>query len=114
MALNAGPHFFYFHASWWVFLVLILAPDIAMLGYLRDTRIGAWCYNTFHSYLGPVVLGAAAFFGHELAPFAVIWAAHIAMDRALGYGLKYGDSFQHTHLGMIGRAHDHGHDRLHG
>ncbi len=92
------------HASWILFVVLILAPDIAILGYLRNTRIGAICYNAFHSYVGPLFLGAAAVFSHPLLPFAVIWAAHIAMDRALGYGLKYDDSFEHTHLGMIGRS----------
>jgi Domain of unknown function (DUF4260) len=92
------------HASWILFVALILAPDIAMLGYLRNTRVGAACYNAFHSYAGPLVLGAAAVFLHPLLPFAVIWAAHIAMDRALGYGLKYDDAFQHTHLGMIGRS----------
>ena len=91
------------HASWILFVALILAPDIAMLGYLRNTRIGAACYNAFHSYVGPLLLGSAAVFLHPLLPFSVIWAAHIAMDRALGYGLKYSDSFQHTHLGTIGR-----------
>ncbi|MDD9911252.1 MAG: DUF4260 family protein, partial [Ahrensia sp.] len=34
---------------------------------------------------------------------ALIWAAHISGDRALGYGLKYESNFKHTHLGKIGR-----------
>ncbi|TKB06494.1 MAG: DUF4260 family protein, partial [Mesorhizobium sp.] len=34
---------------------------------------------------------------------ALIWIAHIAIDRALGYGLKLSSSFQDTHLGRIGR-----------
>jgi hypothetical protein len=34
---------------------------------------------------------------------AIILFAHISMDRALGYGLKYEDSFHHTHLGIIGK-----------
>jgi hypothetical protein len=34
---------------------------------------------------------------------ATIWIAHIGFDRALGYGLKYGSGFTHTHLGRIGR-----------
>ncbi|HEY2386937.1 MAG TPA: DUF4260 family protein, partial [Candidatus Binatia bacterium] len=33
---------------------------------------------------------------------ALIWLAHIGMDRLLGYGLKYPTSFHHTHLGRIG------------
>jgi hypothetical protein len=92
------------HASWLVFIVLLLAPDIAMAGYFRNTRVGAWCYNAAHTYVAPLALGIGAFFEHALLPFAIVWAAHIAMDRALGYGLKYGDSFGHTHLGFIGRS----------
>ena len=44
---------------------------------------------------------------HRLAAAAgLVWLAHIGMDRLLGYGLKYDDHFQHTHLGLIGK---HGH-----
>jgi hypothetical protein len=32
----------------------------------------------------------------------LVWLAHIGVDRLLGYGLKYNDNFQHTHLGWIG------------
>ena len=32
----------------------------------------------------------------------MIWAAHIGIDRALGFGLKYPDAFSSTHLGGIG------------
>jgi hypothetical protein len=35
---------------------------------------------------------------------AMIWLAHIGMDRALGYGLKYFGGFGFTHLGRIGPA----------
>jgi hypothetical protein len=92
------------HANWILFAVLLLAPDIAMLGYLRDTRIGAWCYNAFHTYTAPVLCLAASLYIHALLPVAIVWGAHIAMDRALGYGLKYEDSFRHTHLGPIGQG----------
>jgi Domain of unknown function (DUF4260) len=33
----------------------------------------------------------------------LIILGHSSFDRILGYGLKYSDAFQHTHLGMIGR-----------
>lgn len=92
--------YWFMRANWLLFIVLLLSPDIAMLGYLRDTRVGAWSYNAFHTLAGPILLGALSVRFHYLAPLAVIWAAHIAMDRALGYGLKYEDSFGHTHLGM--------------
>ncbi len=36
---------------------------------------------------------------------AAIWIAHIAMDRALGYGLKPSPTgFTDTHLGRIGKG----------
>ncbi len=90
-------------ANWLVFIVLLLAPDLAMLGYLRNTKVGAWCYNAFHTLVGPLLLGALSVRFHNLVALAIIWAAHIAMDRALGYGLKYEDSFGHTHLGTLDR-----------
>jgi hypothetical protein len=34
---------------------------------------------------------------------AGVWAAHIGLDRMLGYGLKYAAGFGYTHLGRIGR-----------
>ena len=91
------------HASWVLFAVFLLAPDLLMIGYLKDTRLGAWCYNAAHSYVGPLIAAALFLVQPWFAIVAVIWGAHIAFDRALGYGLKYPDSFQHTHLGMIGR-----------
>jgi uncharacterized membrane protein len=66
--------------------------------------MGAAIYNAAHSYLGPLALGAVSVIRPELAPFALIWAAHLGFDRMLGYGLKYASSFQETHLGTIGRA----------
>ena len=35
---------------------------------------------------------------------SLIWLAHIGMDHALGYGLKYASGFAVTHLGRIGKA----------
>jgi hypothetical protein len=92
--------YWFIRANWVLFIVLLLAPDIAMFGYLRGTRVGAWCYNAFHTLIGPLVLGGLSVRFPYLVPLAIIWAAHIAMDRALGFGLKYEDSFGHTHLGM--------------
>jgi hypothetical protein len=33
----------------------------------------------------------------------IILFGHASMDRIFGYGLKYPDCFQHTHLGPIGK-----------
>jgi hypothetical protein len=70
------------------------------------SRVGEVSYNTVHSYALPALLAAGAVAAHRGAalPYAIIWCAHVAFDRALGFGLKYPDAFVHTHLGMIGKA----------
>lgn len=92
--------------GWAHFAWLFLLPDLSMLAYLAGKRVGSVAYNAAHSYLGPVVL---ATLGQALALpdcllLALIWVAHIGMDRALGYGLKYATSFGDTHLGRKGRT----------
>ncbi|MET3444475.1 hypothetical protein ABIC94_005286 [Variovorax paradoxus] len=95
-----------FGAGWGVFALWLLAPDLALLGYLAGARVGAALYNAAHSYAGAVallVLGVLAAMPWAVAG-GLIWCAHIGLDRALGYGLKYGTGFGATHLGRIGRA----------
>ena len=67
---------------------------------------GAVVYNAAHSYLAPVALMTSGFaIGDPLTlSIAMIWLAHIGIDRALGYGLKYAEGFGYTHLGRIGKA----------
>jgi hypothetical protein len=91
-------------SSWLVFLLVFLAPDVSMLGYLAGPRVGAATYNIVHTHVAPAVLLALYFAGATalLTP-CLIWSAHIGFDRLLGYGLKYPDTFGHTHLGRIGR-----------
>jgi Domain of unknown function (DUF4260) len=93
-------------APWWLFAVLILAPDVSFAGYLLNTRVGAIAYNTLHVTFGPLILGALGFLlpSFDLIAVALIWATHIGIDRALGFGLKYGAGFGLTHLGRIGGA----------
>ncbi|WP_263350986.1 DUF4260 domain-containing protein [Acidicapsa acidisoli] len=86
-------------ASWWLFAVLWLVPDLSMVGYFVDPRLGANCYNAIHSYLLPITLAVAALsFQRAALPFVLIWFNHIGVDRLLGYGLKYPTAFGHTHL----------------
>ncbi|WEX09774.1 DUF4260 domain-containing protein [Chelativorans sp. AA-79] len=89
--------------NWWLFLLLVLAPDLSMLGYLAGPRVGAWCYNAVHAFFAPVLawLAGLAIGSPLLVQIAVILAAHIAADRMLGYGLKHQDDFKETHLGRI-------------
>jgi hypothetical protein len=93
-------------AGWLLFGALLLAPDLSALGYLRGPRVGAATYNLAHTYAGPALLAGAGWaLGRPLlVALALIWTAHVGMDRALGYGLKLPGSFHETHLGPIGRA----------
>ena len=91
---------------WWVFLACILLPDLSMLGYLINTKIGAWVYNFFqHKLLGLLVLMVGIWYEHDLLSVTgVVLFAHAAMDRVFGYGLKFQDDFKHTHLGWIKKS----------
>ena len=90
--------------SWWVFVLLLLLPDISLAAYLAGPGTGAIVYNAAHSTVLPAALAAL---GLTVGPpmmvsLAIIWLAHIGMDRAVGYGLKYEAGFGFTHLGRIG------------
>lgn len=89
--------------SWSWLALLFLLPDITLLGYFAGPRVGAALYNVGHSYLGPLGLIVASGLGgpSELMLGALIWASHIGFDRMMGYGLKHGSAFAHTHLGRI-------------
>ncbi len=91
--------------SWWIYVALFLAPDLSFLGYLAGSRTGAFAYNAMHAYMLPLTL---SFIGFAMAlpltlSISMIWMAHIGIDRALGFGLKYNAGFGFTHLGWIGR-----------
>lgn len=89
--------------SWFLFALLFFAPDLFILGYLRGKEFGSMVYNLGHTYAVPSLLvGLSLLTGWAgLMPVAIIWLAHIGMDRAVGYGLKYPDSFQSTHLSRV-------------
>ena len=108
VVLFAGMTLLYalWDGSWWVYAILFLAPDLSFIAYLGGPKLGAIVYNAAHSYLGPVALMTVGF--AMAAPLtlslAMIWLAHIGIDRALGYGLKYQAGFAFTHLGRIGKG----------
>ena len=95
----------YFHQGydWWLYLLLALAPDLSMLGYLGGTRVGTFAYNAAHTFALPVPLAALGVLADVdgLVAAALIWIAHIGADRALGYGLKYPTGFKDTHLQQV-------------
>ena len=90
-------------ASWLLLIVLALAPDLSAIGYLGGQRAGTIAYNIAHTYTLPAILGGAGLLGDsDLAiSLALIWAAHIGMDRAIGYGLKYPSAFKDTHMSRV-------------
>ena len=89
--------------KWWLFPALILVPDLSMIGYLINTRIGAFLYNLgHHQGIAVAILIAGMHFSIDyLALSGIILLGHSAMDRIFGYGLKFSDSFKHTHLGTL-------------
>jgi hypothetical protein len=92
--------------AWWWFPVLLLTPDISMIGYAINNTAGAFLYNLFHHKAFAIALYFAGFFaGTSLLELAgIILFGHSSMDRMFGYGLKFKDSFKHTHLGWIGET----------
>lgn len=99
--------YYHFGAGWWMFALLILVPDLSALGYLVNKRVGAICYNTAHSYAWPAILiglGALPNGADMTLAIGLIWACHIAIDRAVGYGLKSRDDHHETHLGRMGKG----------
>ena len=97
------------HQRWWVYLALLFLPDIFMIGYLKNSKLGALLYNLGHSYFVP---GLVSFIGwHWHRPFTLatglIWLGHVGWDRFFGYGLKYDSDFKHTHLGDLNRPKSH-------
>jgi hypothetical protein len=107
LALFVGMTLFYFFsgAPWQVYALLFFVPDLSMLGYLAGPRIGAALYNAVHLTIGPLLLALAGLTLTEPAvgSISLIWLAHIGLDRALGYGIKYSAGFRLTHLGRIGK-----------
>ena len=116
-------------SSWYTFAALLLLPDLGMVGYLvpssssssttgstggtsgpaatTTTTVGAAIYNALHTETPPIMLLCVALArggrdGTMATGWALVWLAHIGMDRMFGFGLKYGTGFGDTHLGRIG------------
>lgn len=98
--------FLYWHLDFniLVFFLLLFVFDAFMVGYLFNNRVGAYVYNFGHSMIIPPLLFTVGYTTDTklLIGFSLIWFAHIGIDRALGYGLKFTSGFRDTHLGRIG------------
>jgi hypothetical protein len=95
--------------SWWLFVALLPAPDLGLLGNLWSRRAGAVAHDLTHTYLPPVALGAVGVLTSSglAVALALVWFAHIGMDRARGLGLQYPDGSGCTHLRASRRASNH-------
>lgn len=89
--------------SWWVYAALILTPDIGMLGYLVNKKVGAITYNIFHHKALAICVAALGLLvgSTPILLAGIILFGHAAMDRMMGYGLKFYTGFKNTHLGEL-------------
>jgi hypothetical protein len=92
--------------AWWWYPLLFFAPDIGMLGYLHNNKTGAIVYNFIHlKAVAITIYISGALLGNQILQLAaLVMFGHASLDRVLGYGLKYADSFNHTSSGIIGKA----------
>jgi hypothetical protein len=95
--------YLFLSGNWIIFLVLLFSPDIFMVGYIKNSRIGSINYNIGHVYAWSVLLILIGILiGLDiLILLSLICIAHISIDRAMGYGLKYPSDFKDTHMQKI-------------
>jgi hypothetical protein len=94
------------HGGGWLALGFALMPDLGLLaaisGGLEKGQLAPRAvpiYNTLHRLAGPAVLAALALTGilpQVWLSAALGWALHIAIDRAVGYGLRDANGFQRS------------------
>ncbi|MEP7266519.1 MAG: DUF4260 domain-containing protein [Saprospiraceae bacterium] len=92
-----------FKLEWWQYFLLFFTPDIGMIGYLIDTKWGAITYNILHHKASSTVLILCGLLltNDWLLVIGLLFFAHAAFDRVLGFGLKYSDDFKHTNIGYM-------------
>jgi hypothetical protein len=95
--------YFRIDGSWLLFVLLLFLPDISMVGYIKDSKLGALTYNLVHNLVLAISLFLIGIISNfELITFfGLILGAHVGLDRALGFGLKENTGFKDTHLGKM-------------
>jgi hypothetical protein len=91
-------YFWLLQGLWWIYPVFFLAPDRGMIGYAFNAKAGALTYHLVHHQGICIAIPGAPW----VTITGSIILGHSALDRLFGYGLKYPDAFNHTHLGKIG------------
>lgn len=86
------------HYTWRFFLCLIL------LFFSKKATVVV--YNLLHHQGLIAVVCLAGLFLHLdlMVRVGLIFLAHSTFDRVAGYGLKYADNLDHTHLGWVGKS----------
>ena len=89
--------------GWGTFALFLLAPDLAVIPYAINKRVGQVIYNLVHTIVFPLILALYSMMNaNELGlQTSLIWFAHIGMDHLFGYGFKYPGSFKETHFSRI-------------
>ena len=99
-------YFYYCKGGWPLYLSLFFVPDASFILFLLSKKAGAVAYNIFHhkGVMALVILVGFFIANNLIIEIGLIFMAHSCFDRVAGYGLKYFDSFDHTHLGWIGKS----------
>jgi hypothetical protein len=106
LILFSVAYFYYFNGTWALYLSLFFVPDISFILYLITKKLGAIAYNIFHhkGVISIIILLGLLVHNQLIIKIGLIFMAHSCFDRVAGYGLKYLDNFDHTHLGRIGKS----------
>ena len=97
---------FYFPGHWGLFAAWFFVPDLSFIFFAASRKWGAILYNIIHHRGFIALLWIAGIYldREGLTQTAIIFMAHSTFDRILGYGLKYPEDIERTHLGYIGKS----------
>ncbi|KYG76552.1 hypothetical protein AWN68_05845 [Roseivirga echinicomitans] len=99
-------YFEFYEGGWVLFASLFFAPDLAFLAIIVNKKVATIAYNAAHhkGLISLLMIIGYLLSNELLILIGLIFMAHSCFDRMLGYGLKYFDSFDHTHLGWMGKS----------
>lgn len=80
--------------AWWWFPLLFFVPDISLLGYLSNQKLGGTIYNFIHHKAFAILLYLLGSFTQfsALQLAGVVMFGHSSFDRALGFELQEASS----------------------
>ena len=106
LLLFSGIYFHLYPGAWGFYLALFFVPDVSFILFVISKKLGVIAYNIFHhqGVLAILFIRGYLLQNDLTMKFALIFLAHSTFDRVAGYGLKHLDSFDHTHLGWVGKS----------